>query len=156
MTLPDEILEQILNGALSGHRDTKTMSLVCRKFRRVMLSDQTWRRLCVRGWGHRSDIVTLALRKEASMSWLQYYKDRLLCSAPTGRYLIKQHQITASLRSILVNWMFHFLDQLSDTYPDSVRSEAVLIFDIYCGTRLTDISPNEFKRLATACGVIAM
>ena len=96
--VPDEILELILGFAVRGHRDMRTLSLTCKRWQNFAQQDTAWKRLSIRGWGNRSDIIQIPIDKDCGLSWYTYYKTRLLSHSPELSYLKSQQHMTVSIR----------------------------------------------------------
>ena len=98
MQIPEELLEQILSCAVRGHADLRKISMTCRKWRAFSAQETQWKRLCIRGWGHRSDIIQVSLNKDVMMTWKEYYRRRLHSHLPELNYMRFQQQMTVSIR----------------------------------------------------------
>lgn len=96
--IPEEILHAILANAVRGHYDLATIALCCKRWRGFSLLDEPWKKLSIRGWGHRADIIQVPINKEPVISWREYYRSRLLSHLTECSYLKRQQQMTASIR----------------------------------------------------------
>ncbi len=96
--IPDEILDQILFFVVRGHVDMRTISLTCKRWRFFANQDSAWKRLAVRGWGNRADIVQMPIEKDPSISWNKYYQSRILSHLPSISYMKIQQHMTVSIR----------------------------------------------------------
>ncbi len=97
-TVPDEILELILVFSVRGHRDMRTLALTCKRWRSFSQQDISWKRLSIRGWGNRSDIIQIPIEKDPGQSWYTYYRQRILSHLPELCYLKSQQHMTVSIR----------------------------------------------------------
>lgn len=96
---PDEILEIMLIYSVRGHYDLRRLALTCKRWRNFTLEDQPWKRLSVRAWGNRSDIVQVPIKRDSSLlPWKDYYMWRIRSHLPEVSYMIKQQHITVSIR----------------------------------------------------------
>ena len=97
---PDEILDIILLHSVRGHQDLHKLSLTCRRWRDFSCDDQPWKRLAVRAWGSRSDIVQVPIKKDAqcTVSWKEYYCNRIRSHLPELSYMMNQQNMTVSIR----------------------------------------------------------
>jgi hypothetical protein len=96
--VPEDILEHLLGFAVRGHRDMRTLSLTCKRWRTFARQDISWKRLSIRGWGTRSDIIQIPIEKDLGSTWYTYYKNRLLSHLPELSYLRIQQCMTVSIR----------------------------------------------------------
>lgn len=96
--IPEELLDQILSCMVRGHADLRKIALTCKKWLAFASQETQWKRLCVRGWGHRSDIIQVPLDKDFTMAWREYYKRRLHTHLPSLDYMRYQQQMTVSIR----------------------------------------------------------
>ena len=97
-TVPEEILELILVFSVRGHRDMRTLALTCKRWRAFSQQDISWKRLSIRGWGNRADIVQIPIEKDPEQSWYTYYRKRILSHLPDLSYLRSQQHMTVSIR----------------------------------------------------------
>ena len=69
--LPEELVEVILLNAISGHLDIVKILLCCKLFRTLLKpKDEVWKKISLRSFGCRDDIIAPALKRIASMeSW---------------------------------------------------------------------------------------
>jgi hypothetical protein len=96
---PDEILEIILLYSVQGHCDLRRLALTCKRWRVFTQEDQPWKRLFVRAWGNRNDIVQVPIKREStSTPWRVYYISRIHAHLPEVNYMIRQQYITVSIR----------------------------------------------------------
>eukprot|EP00960_Hanusia_phi_P033061 750236-Hanusia_phi.AAC.1 len=157
--IPEEILDSILNFAVRGHCDICKYSLTCKKWYSVVNQETCWKRLCIRGWGHRSDIVQVPFCKEPTVTWKDYYKNRLLSHQPLQGYLKHQHQMTVSIRSILINWLLAVIDefQINDFVGKPIAHHlTVAILDKYCSSVREVIATSQLQTIGAACAVLAL
>jgi len=96
--IPEELLDQILSCTVRGHADLRNIALTCKKWLAFASQETQWKRLCIRGWGHRSDIIQVPLDKCMMMAWQEYYKRRLHTHLPELSYMRYQQQMTVSIR----------------------------------------------------------
>jgi len=96
--IPEELLDQILSCSVRGHADLRKIALTCKKWLGFASQETQWKRLCIRGWGHRSDIIQVPLDKDFAMAWREYYKRRLHTHLPSLEYMRYQQQMTVSIR----------------------------------------------------------
>ena len=96
--IPEELLDQILSCTVRGHADLRKIALTCKKWLGFASQETQWKRLCIRGWGHRSDIIQVPLDKDFAMAWREYYKRRLHTHLPSLEYMRYQQQMTVSIR----------------------------------------------------------
>ena len=96
--IPEELLDQILSCTVRGHADLRNIALTCKKWLAFATQETQWKRLCIRGWGHRSDIIQVPLDKDVMMAWKEYYKRRLDTHLPELSYMRHQQQMTVSIR----------------------------------------------------------
>jgi hypothetical protein len=97
-TVPEEILELILVFSVRGHRDMRTLALTCKRWCAFSQQDISWKRLSIRGWGNRADIVQIPIEKHPGQSWYTYYRQRILSHLPEMCYLRSQQHMTVSIR----------------------------------------------------------
>ena len=102
-SVPDEVLNLILVFAVRGHKDMRMLALTCNRWRVFAEQDAAWKRLTVRGWGNRSDIIQIPIEKDSDMPWIAYYKDRILSHLPGLSYMKSQQHLTVSIRYTAVN-----------------------------------------------------
>jgi hypothetical protein len=96
---PDEILEIILLYSVRGHCDLRRLALTCKRWRNFSQEDQPWKRLFVRAWGNRSDIVQVPIKKDVVPTlWRDYYISRIRSHLSGVNYMIRQQHITVSIR----------------------------------------------------------
>jgi hypothetical protein len=96
--IPEELLDQILSFAVRGHADLCKIALTSKKWLVFASQETQWKRLCIRGWGHRSDIIQVSLDKDLAMTWKEYYRRRLHTHLPEMSYMRVQQQMTVSIR----------------------------------------------------------
>ena len=96
--VPDEILDLILVFAVRGHLDMRALALTCKRWKQFAGQDINWKRLSVRGWGNRADIIQLPIEKDFAISWNSYYKNRILSQLPELCYMKCQQLMTVSIR----------------------------------------------------------
>ena len=72
LQIPEELLDQILSCTVRGHADLRNIALTCKKWLAFATQETQWKRLCIRGWGHRSDIIQVPLVKEPWLMWKHY------------------------------------------------------------------------------------
>ena len=96
--IPEELLDQILSCTVRGHADLRNIALTCKKWLAFASQETQWKRLCIRGWGHRSDIIQVPLDKDVMMAWKEYYRRRLHTHLPDLSYMQYQQQMTVSIR----------------------------------------------------------
>ena len=87
--IPEELLDQILSCTVRGHADLRIIALTCKKWLLFASQETQWKRLCIRGWGHRSDIIQVPLEKDSWMAWKDYYRRRLNTHLPALSVLNK-------------------------------------------------------------------
>jgi hypothetical protein len=160
MDVPDEILEAILVHAVRGHGDLRTISGTCRRWHSFSQLDCTWKRMTIRGWGHRADIVQVPIDKETNSDWKEYYKARLQTHIPELNYLRFQDQMTVSIRSILINWLLAVIDELQEdseaAYLPTAHHQTVAYLDRYCASLNQVIETSELQMIGAACAVMAL
>lgn len=158
--VPDEILEAILVHAVRGHGDLRTIAGTCRRWHAFSQLDCTWKRMTIRGWGHRADIVQVPIDKETNFDWKEYYKARLQTHIPELNYLRFQDQMTVSIRSILINWLLAVIDELQEdseaAYLPAAHHQTVAYLDRYCASLNQVIETSELQMIGAACAVMAL
>ena len=158
--IPDEILDLVLVFAVRGHQDMRTLALTCKRWLSFVQQDIAWKRLSVRGWGNRNDIVLIPIEKDASTSWFRYYQERILSHLPDRCYMKIQQHLTVSIRAILINWLLAVVDEFQGT-NESMRlplahHQTVALFDGYCSRIPDAIQTSELQTIGAACAVLAL
>jgi len=157
--VPDEIMDAILVHAVRGHGDLRTIAATCRRWHSFSQQDCTWKRMAIRGWGHRADIVQVPINKEGTMGWKEYYMTRLQTHLPELSYMKFQEQMTVSIRSILINWLLAVIDELQENTADylpAAHHQTVAYFDRYCASLDKVLETNELQMIGAACAVMAL
>ena len=158
--IPDEILDLVLVFAVRGHQDMRTLALTCRRWLSFVQKDIAWKRLSIRGWGNRNDIVLIPIEKDPSISWFRYYQERILSHRPECCYMKNQQHLTVSIRAILINWLLAVVDEFQQTNETMrlplAHHQTVALFDGYC-SRISDaIQTSELQTIGAACAVLAL
>ena len=162
---PDEILEIILLHSVRGHLDLRRLALTCKRWRAFASEDQPWKRLAIRAWGNRSDIISVPIKKDTGsgppISWKDYYKQRISSHVPELRYMISQQNMTVSIRSILVNWLLAVIDEFQQEDDDGVfytgaHYQTVAILDHYCSKVGETLQTSDLQMIGAACAVLAL
>lgn len=160
--LPAEILEIILMAATRGHADISIFKRVCKMWYQAVQPDDVWKRIVVRGWGCRDDIIQFPIKRSSkAMLWCDYYRQRLQAHRLGRSYLKSQTLLTVSVRAILINWMLAVVDESSAKgYSSYVRllahHRSVAFFDRYCGVSSDTIPTSELQKLGAACVVLGL
>ncbi len=160
--IPDEILDLILVFAVRGHQDMRTLALTCKRWLSFVQQDIAWKRLSIRGWGNRADIVLIPIEKDASISWFRYYQERILSHLPERSYMKSQQHLTVSIRAILINWLLAVVDEFQQQQSNEAmrlplaHHQTVALFDSYCSNLPAIIQTSELQTIGAACAVLAL
>uniref|UniRef100_A0A7S1DGJ7 Cyclin-F n=1 Tax=Hemiselmis andersenii TaxID=464988 RepID=A0A7S1DGJ7_HEMAN len=162
---PYEILEIILLHSVRGHLDLRRLALTCTRWRGFATEDQPWKRLAIRAWGNRADIIQVPIPKDAGpghpTSWREYYQQRISSHLPELRYMISQQNMTVSIRSILINWLLAVIDEFQQEDDDGVfytgaHHQTVAILDHYCSKVGEMLQTSDLQMIGAACAVLAL
>jgi hypothetical protein len=158
--IPEEILDLILVFAVRGHQDMRTLALTSRRWLSFVQKDIAWKRLSIRGWGNRNDIVLVPIEKDPNISWFRYYQERILSHRVECGYMKHQQHLTVSIRAILINWLLAVVDEFQQSNETMrlplAHHQTVALFDGYCARVSDAIQTSELQTIGAACAVLAL